>query len=135
MDLPLEFGFENVEIEGTMKTPYILLDKDKGLIEIRGNSIPENTREFYWHFNRWLTEYCSQPAKHTKVNLALRYINSSSAVVITRMMQLIDTMIGMNTTIEINWYYEEEDQSMQEQGQLYQDTMRSKINMIAVDRI
>ena len=47
----LTFGFENVEIESTFKTPYIKLNKDEGLIEIRGVSIPENTVQFYWHFN------------------------------------------------------------------------------------
>ena len=56
-------------IDKTKKTPFIMFDKNKGVIEISGCSIPENTGEFYWTFNRWLAEYGMNPAKVTKVKM------------------------------------------------------------------
>ena len=33
--------------EETRKTPKVIIDKEKGYIEMDGNSIPENVRAFY----------------------------------------------------------------------------------------
>lgn len=122
-------------IEATGKTPYIKVDKKEGLIELRGTSIPENTREFYWHFNRWMVEYTGNPAPKTKVKFALMYMNSSSAVIITRMLRMIDDMIGLKTEVSIDWYYESDDLEMREIGEYYDEVMNCEINLIAVDRL
>lgn len=122
-------------VERTKKTPEIKLDKKKGLIEISGNSIPENTKEFYYHFNRWMAEYCSNPAPVTKVKFALMYMNSSSAVVITRMLRMLDDMIGLKTEVQIDWYYEGDDLEMKEIGEHYDEIMKSKITLHEVDRL
>ncbi|MBN4071465.1 SiaC family regulatory phosphoprotein [Crocinitomix catalasitica] len=99
MEEQFSYGYENVNIEGTEKSPSIILNKDKGIIEIRGKSIPENTREFYYPFNRWLTEYSYAPALQTEVTVALQYMNSSSSVVITRLIKLLDDMIGLKSGV------------------------------------
>lgn len=135
MDDVLEFGFENIEVEGTTKTPYIRLNKDDGIIEIKGRSIPENTVQFYYHFNRWLSEYAAQPAPKTTVLMALHYMNSSSTVIITRMMKLLDDMIGMNSEVEINWHYEKGDLEMKELGADYGTIMKCPVNLKEVEKI
>ena len=38
---------DTITIEESAKTPYILMDPEKGVIEIKGRSIPENSVEFY----------------------------------------------------------------------------------------
>jgi SiaC family regulatory phosphoprotein len=135
MDSEFNFGEEVVEIEATNKTPYIKLDRIKGDIEISGISIPENTKEFYWNFNRWLTEYSVDPAPNTKVEIKLMYMNSSSTVVITRMLMLLDELIGLKTIVQIDWYYESDDLEMKEIGQYYNDTMKCTINLHEVDKL
>ena len=35
---------ETIIREGTPKTPYVRLDGENGLVEIKGRSIPENSR-------------------------------------------------------------------------------------------
>jgi hypothetical protein len=131
----LHFGNEPIEIQATNKTPFIRLDKVGGYIEISGVSIPENTKEFYWQFNRWLSEYSRDPAPKTKVKISLMYMNSSSTVVITRMLMLLDELIGMKTVVEIDWYFEGDDLEMKEIGQYYKDTMKCNINLMEVDRL
>ena len=134
----MDLNQENQDIyfvERTKKTPEIKLDKKKGLIEISGNSIPENTKEFYYHFNRWMAEYCANPAPVTKVKFALMYMNSSSAVVITRMLRMLDDMIGLKTEVQIDWYYEADDLEMKEIGEHYDEIMNSKITLHEVDRL
>jgi len=129
------YGFENIEIEGTEKSPSIILNKDEGIIEIRGKSIPENTREFYYPFNRWLTEYSYTPALKTQVTVALQYMNSSSSVVITRLIKLLDDMIGLKSEVRVKWYYEKDDIEMKEQGEYYKSIMQIPIDLIEVEMI
>lgn len=129
------YGFENVEVTGGTKTPYIKLNKDEGIIEIKGRSIPENTVEFYWPFNRWLSEYSKTPASQTTINLALSYLNSASAVVITRLMQLLDNMIGLQSEVTVNWYYEKGDIEMMNMGKDYQEIMKCEVNLHEVEKL
>lgn len=135
MSSDINFGNEVVVIEATNKTPYIRLDKQNGEIEISGISIPENTKEFYWKFNRWLTEYAADPAPDTRVQIKLMYMNSSSTVVITRMLMLLDELIGLKTVVQIDWYFETDDLEMKEIGQYYKDTMKCQINLHEVDKL
>lgn len=135
MGSDMEFSDQVVVLEATNKTPYIKLDKNNGIIEMSGISIPENTKEFYWNFNRWLTEYAANPAPETKVKIALMYMNSSSTVVITRMLMLLDDLIGLKTVVQIDWYYESDDLEMKEIGEYYRDTMKCKINLHEVDKL
>lgn len=131
----MEFGFENIEIKAGLKTPFIRLDKDAGVIEIKGRSFPENAAEFYYHFNRWLAEYSSNPAKTTTVSISLLYLNSSSVVVITRMMKLLDGMISMNTELKIKWHFEEGDADIEELGLHFKTNSKCEVELIEVDLI
>ena len=38
---------DNIKIEGTSKTPTVEFDRESGVLEIRGRSIPENSIDFY----------------------------------------------------------------------------------------
>jgi hypothetical protein len=40
---------ENLTIEGTAKTPTVEFNASKGILELKGRSIPENSIEFYKH--------------------------------------------------------------------------------------
>ncbi len=68
-----------ISIEGTPKTPTVNFDADKGLVEIKGRSIPENSIEFYKPLVDWLEGYSSGPAGSTTVNVQLEYFNTSSS--------------------------------------------------------
>lgn len=135
MDSEFDFQSDVIVIEATKKTPYIRLDRNNGDIEIKGISIPENTKEFYYNFNRWLTEYAAEPAPNTNVKISLMYMNSSSTVVITRMLMLLDELIGLKTVVSIDWFYESDDLEMKEIGQYYNDTMKCQINLHEVEKI
>lgn len=130
-----QFEFRNIEIRPTFKTPYINLNKDEGVIELRGLSIPENTSEFYWHFNRWLSEYCSSPAPKTTVVMAIRYMNSSSSVVITKMMTMLDESIALKSEVTIEWYYEVGDDEMLELGKLYDQMLKCPVNLHELEKL
>lgn len=131
----MKYDFENVEVPATIKTPFIRLNKDEGIIELRGRSIPENTVDFYYYFNRWLSEYSREPAENTRVILALQYLNSSSSVVVTNMMKLMDGLIGLKSKVSIDWYYERDDVEMRDLGNDFKGIMKCPFSVHEVDEL
>jgi len=105
-----------IDIEKTQLTPSILLDKEQGLIEIKGDSLPENTAEFYKPLMAELKDYFNSPQDKTIVNLEITYFNSSSSKLFFDFFDLLETA-SAKYDIEINWIYDEENESMEEAGE------------------
>ena len=108
---------ENLHIEATRYTPEITLDADKGLIELRGKSYPENTFEFYKPMMEWVKKYfeCC-PKEVTTVNMEIIYFNSSSSKLFFDFFDLLEENSHKHK-IKINWIYDEENESAQEAGE------------------
>ena len=124
---------ENILIEGTPKTPSINFDYEKGLIEIKGRSIPENSIEFYKSMVDWLEKYTEKPQKKTEVNIQLEYFNTSSSKCILDVFKKIETIYKADNDVVINWFYEEDDEDMLEAGEDYQSIIRVPFKMVELE--
>ena len=108
---------EKLHIPATKYTPEILLDPDKGLIEIKGKSYPENTFEFYKPLMEWVEEYFKCCAKdETTVNMEIVYFNSSSSKLFFDFFDLLDEYKDKHKIV-VNWIYDEENESAKEAGE------------------
>ncbi|MEX2596062.1 MAG: DUF1987 domain-containing protein, partial [Salibacteraceae bacterium] len=108
-----------IKIEGTPKTPTVNFDAESGVLEIKGRSIPENAVEFYKPLVDWIGNYGASSKTETKVNVQLEYFNTSSSKCILDVFKKLES-INNNTSIIINWHYEEDDEDMLEAGEDYQ---------------
>lgn len=124
---------ESISITGTPKTPTVLLDAEKGTVEITGRSIPENSIEFYKPVIDWLEEYHSSPTKITEVNVRLEYFNTSSSKCILDVFKKLEAIYKSGNEVVINWYYEEDDEDMLEAGEDYQSIIRIPFKMIETE--
>ncbi len=107
---------KNLEVEATKYTPEIKLDV-KGTLSLVGKSYPENTFEFYAPLMSWIEEYFdSNAADKTVVNMEIIYFNSSSSKLFFDFFDLLEDNSSENT-IEINWIYDEENESAEEAGE------------------
>ncbi|MBN2892418.1 MAG: DUF1987 domain-containing protein [Bacteroidales bacterium] len=100
-------------IRGTTKTPEVNF-KQSGLIELKGSSLIENTKEFFDPIISWLEEYIKHPGEKTTVNFDFEYYNTSSQMWIFRIVEVLTDLVKLNKDIEFNWYYNEEE--VQEAG-------------------
>jgi len=123
---------ESISIEGTTKTPTVKLEPQKGTIEIKGRSIPENSIEFYRPIVEWLEEYAKSPQKKTTVNIQLEYFNTSSSKCILDIFKKLESIKKARNEVVINWYYEEDDEDMLEAGEDYESIIRVPFKMIEI---
>lgn len=125
-------AIESISIEGTPKTPTVNFDGEKGTVEIKGRSIPENSIEFYKPLVEWLEKYGNEPVAQTVVNIQLEYFNTSSSKCILDIFKKLEAIHKANNEVAINWYYEEDDEDMLEAGEDYESIIRVPFKMIEI---
>lgn len=123
-----------VKIEGSPKTPNIILDSEKGLVEISGRSIPENAVEIFKPVLEWLEEYSQKPQVETCVNLKLEYFNTSSSKSILSILKRIEGLgRDEKSKVSVNWFYEQDDEDMLEAGEDFDAIIKVPFKMVSVE--
>jgi len=126
---------ENLLIEGSAKTPTVNFNSEAGIIELKGRSIPENSVEFYQPLSEWIDTYSQKPQTETIVEIKLEYFNTSSSKCILDLFKKLEALNGKATKVKVNWYFEEDDEDMEEAGEDYQAIVGLPFNMIEVEEI
>ncbi len=115
---------DNLIIESTKYTPEIRFDTEKHLLEISGETYPENTAEFYAPVFKWLETYLAQLGDETvTVNLEINYFNSSSSKVLMDMFDKFEAATRDGKKINLNWIYDQENESALEYGEEFQEDL------------
>lgn len=126
---------DSLILEGSAKTPSIDFDGGTGVLELRGRSIPENSIEFFKPLNDWLDTYGSSPKEETNINVKLEYFNTSSSKCILDLFKRLEKINGKATQVTVNWYFERDDEDMEEAGEDYQAIVGLPFNIIEVEEI
>ena len=126
---------ENLDLEGSAKTPKVSFNASEGQLELKGRSIPENSIEFYKPLNTWIDQYGTSPKAITSVDIKLEYFNTSSSKCNLDLFKQLEKINGNNTEVKINWYFEEDDEDMEEAGEDYQAIIDLPFNMIEIEEI
>lgn len=121
---------DNLHLEETKYTPLISLDTN-GTMSFKGKSYPENSFEFYSPVMDWLEKYFeNSAAPKSVVSFDIIYFNSSSSKLFFDLFDLLEEESAKNS-IEVNWYYDEENESALEAGEDFaEDFTQLKINLI-----
>ena len=125
---------DNLVIEATRYTPKIDFNGEKGVLEIRGKSYPENSFEFYKPIMEWIEKYFQNPQKRTIVNIELVYFNSSSSKFLFDLFDKLEEEKSRGHEILINWIFDEDNDVAEEAGMDFQEDFESlNINLITKD--
>jgi hypothetical protein len=108
---------EILNLEGTEDTPKIMLDKENGIFEISGRSLPEDSAEFYQPILDWIEEYGNDPNPQTNFVFKLEYFNTASSKLILDLLSALEDIDGMS----ISWYFHEDDEDMEEAGEEFSE--------------
>lgn len=108
-------------IDPTAESPKVSLDKEKSLFEISGISRPENVIEFYQPVLDWLKKYAEDPLNITDFHFRFDYFNTSSLKSLLIILAELKKIEEAGNELKITWHYDEEDQPMEEAGELLQD--------------
>lgn len=109
---------ENLFIAATATSPEVDFRFDQNLLALRGESYPENAAAFYApvieRLNAWLGD-CSGAS--ITVDVTLTYFNSSSTKMLFSIFDALDSAASSGNTVQVNWYRDEEDETILEFGE------------------
>jgi len=121
---------ETLLIEPTDSSPKVVLDKETPLFEISGISRPENVSGFFGPVVEWLKEYAKDPLPETKFDFRFEYFNTSSIKSILVILGELKDIEEAGSSIKVLWYYNEEDESMLEAGELLEELSEAPFEYI-----
>ncbi|MES2514940.1 MAG: DUF1987 domain-containing protein [Bacteroidota bacterium] len=122
-------------ISATRKTPAIIFDPNIGVLDIKGRSTPEDALTFYTPLFDSLAIYATNFRPITTVNIYVEYLLTSSAKCILEVFKMLAVINKKGSAVTINWYYEEEDDDMQETGKDFQRLIDVPFKIIMVRQI
>ncbi|MFW6218792.1 MAG: DUF1987 domain-containing protein [Bacteroidota bacterium] len=128
-------------IEATEFTPRIAMNPDNKLFEISGVSRPENVSAFYTQVIEWLKGFKTLELDNLnssyregpyRIIFRLSYFNSSSAKMILQLLETIKEASDNGVEMNIEWYYEEGDEQVLEDGEDLSETIELPFRFIEI---
>ncbi|MBN1952633.1 MAG: DUF1987 domain-containing protein [Bacteroidales bacterium] len=106
----------------TKEYPEIIVRERLKKIEIKGYSRMVNPDEFYEGLLQTLEDYFQEFKRTLILDLRFEYINTSSSKWLLNTLCSLASLAN-NGLIEINWYYEEDDETIRETGEIFQSSL------------
>ena len=109
-------------IEASDRSPYVLLDRQESILKLEGRSYPEEGMDF---FDPIILRFRTLEGSETPIrtiHIRLEYYNSSTTKAISELFQLLKTVKSAGHEVKVIWEYEEEDDGIQEDIDMFLDT-------------
>lgn len=121
---------EPLILEETHKTPKVNLNPADDVFEISGRSIPEDSVGFYKEILDWVEQYATSPNPKTNFKFELEYFNTSSSKNILELLKKLEKIYQDGHDIHITWYYDEDDEDMEETGEDYKALLSVPLELV-----
>jgi hypothetical protein len=122
---------EPLSIKATHETPDVVFNKQTGQFSISGKSLPEDVKEFYNPLIKWILEYAKSPNPLTTLKVKMDYFNTASSKMLLEIFEQFKDMHDGGNKVVIDWYYQEDDEDMQDAGEDYADIVEVPFNFIS----
>lgn len=104
----------------TNDTPHLIIDYEAGLIQLGGKAIMHKPESIYKKLQHDIIAYCTNPNKLSVIDIRLTNISTSSSKWLFHLFKEIEKKQSLRSQFIVNWYYNEEDDVMQEIGEDFQ---------------
>ena len=122
----------DLDFAPTQATPAIHAAAHSGVIEMRGDSYPENTFEFFTPLLSWIEERLQTDAP-VRLQLHLLYLNTSSVKVMMDIFDLLEEAHSENQTVSTVWYYDEDNERIAELAEEFKEDCTFPFEIVRSD--
>jgi hypothetical protein len=129
-----------LRIEKTDKTPRVLFNPENAILELEGNSRPENVRDFYYPVIHQIQEYFNSlnekevKDKSFRISFKMGYFNSSSAKFIADILFTISEYSTKGFMFKVDWFYEDGDDDMRGAGEDFAEMTGLNFQYVMIKR-
>lgn len=113
----------------THEYPKVIIRERLKKIEISGYSRMTNPDDFYEELLQTLEASYKAFKKTLIVDMYFEYINTSSSKWLLNTLTSLDSLVNGKGLIEVNWYYEEDDETIRETGEIFQSSVNLPMHL------
>jgi hypothetical protein len=127
---------ESLFVEATKSSPYVHFDPRLHVLEIKGESYPENAAKFYAPMFAWLEKYLASVDndQSIEVNMEIVYFNSSSSKVFMNFFELLQDAAVAGKNVVVNWKCHEDNETALECGEEFMEDLEDlTFNIIIIE--
>jgi hypothetical protein len=117
-----KYKMRKLIIDPKPSSPKVILDPEKKVFLISGESRPPDVREFYGQILEWLDNFSTylinseEKEEPVIFNFNFEYFNSSSGKLILDICKILAALRLKGFNVSVNWHFEKEDDDMLEAG-------------------
>lgn len=119
-------------IEATNSSPRVVFDEERYVLEITGESYPENSFEFFAPVFAWLRDELPTLGELT-VRVHVRYMNSSSTKCVLDILDILGEQAQSGLSILVKWYYDDGNDRALELAEEFKEDMTIPFEIISIE--
>ncbi|MYL85007.1 DUF1987 domain-containing protein [Desulfovibrio aerotolerans] len=122
-----------IHIEATERSPELHFDFDANEFYLRGESYPEDIKEFYGSPITQLQDHLGAIENAAlQFTFHFLYFNSSTAKIIMGLFDLLDAAAARGNRVDITWAFEKDDDNLEELGEEFgEDLKHASFKLVA----
>lgn len=122
----------SLAIEATRSSPRVVFDPENRVLEITGESYPENSFEFFAPLFAWLRDELPRYDEVT-VGVHITYMNSSSTKCMLDILDILCDRVHGGSSIQVKWYYDEGNERAYELAEEFREDLDMPFDIIAIE--
>jgi hypothetical protein len=121
-------------IKETVFTPSVKILGEEHRIVISGQSRLEDPTSFYEELVKIFDTTIDEIKTHVSIDFQLNYMNSSSSKWLFHILKGIQNKYNGKKLITVNWFYDSDDESMLEAGEVFQSLLNLPFNTVEINQ-
>ena len=123
---------QDLEIAATGTTPAIRFSAQTGVLEIRGESYPENAFAFFEPPITWLRRFLDETDHPVRVDVEVAYMNTSSIRAMVDMLDLLEQAHLFGRDVTVRWLHDEENERALDMGEEFKEDLTLSFEIVAL---
>ncbi len=112
---------KDLTISATQSTPGVQADFERGLLQMQGDSYPENSFELFGPVIQWVEEFLRTQQRPLHMELELLYLNTSSVKAMMDILDLFEEAHGEGRTVTLQWSYDSRNERVAELAEEFKE--------------
>jgi hypothetical protein len=122
-----------LKISRTQSAPAVTTDWSTGTLEMRGDSYPENSFEFFAPIVAWIEEFLAASQEPLRLNLHLLYLNTSSVKVMMDIFDALEEAHQKGRDVRVCWFYDADNERIAELAEEFKEDCTFPFEIVEVN--
>ena len=123
----------DLNISATQSTPSVVTSWLNGTVEMRGDSYPENSWDFFGPIIAWIEAFLEASDAPLHANLYLLYLNTSSVKAMMDIFDMLEEAYDRGQQISVSWYYDGDNERIAELIEEFKEDLSFPFEIVRQD--